>query len=98
MSLEVDRRDDLPMVHPEHDNYKYRTLQPDKQLVAHGSQAPGLRTQGRTWCGLRPTTLVLSIALAIAITLAVVAAGVGGSLAAKNKYVPDPKWCGPCQS
>jgi hypothetical protein len=90
MSLEVDRRNYLPTVYPEHDESKSLALHPENRQVAYESQAFEEKSQGRRWCGLRPATLLLSIALAIATALAVIAAGVGGSLAAKNKYVPHP--------
>lgn len=95
MSLEVDRRGDLPIKYPEHEDVKYAILQPDQQQAVHRAPWQPPNPQGRRLCGLRPTTLILTIALVVVTALAVVAAGVGGSLAAKNKYVPvsSPSKC-----
>ena len=86
MSLEVDRRNELPIGYQKHDSYKY-AISSVYQEAPHTSLAFEQHQQGRWICGLRPGTLMLSIALNIMIVLAIVAAGVGGSLAVENKNV-----------
>ena len=67
----------------EEDKYPYHL--PDGLQVAY-DQEPSYPHVWRT-CGLCPTTLILSVALALVTVLAIVAAAVGGSLAAKNANV-----------
>lgn len=86
MSLEVDRRGDAPEPYTKQEDYKY-SIQAADQQAYHATSVSGQPQKSRQVCGLRPATLVLSIALAVMTVLAVIAAGVGGSLAAKNKYM-----------
>ena len=67
----------------EEDKYPYHL--PDGLQVSC-EQEPFYPHVWRT-CKLRPTTLILSVALALVTALAIVAAAVGGSLAAKNANV-----------
>ena len=67
----------------EEDKYPYHL--PDGLQVTY-EQEPSYPHVWRT-CRLRPTTLILSVALALVTVLAIVAAAVGGSLAAKNVNV-----------
>ena len=67
----------------EEDKYPYHL--PDGLQVSY-EQEPSYPHVWRT-CRLRPTTLILSVALALVTVLAIVAAAVGGSLAAKNVNV-----------
>lgn len=67
----------------EEDKYPYHL--PDGLQVSY-DQEPSQLHFWRT-CRLRPTTLILSVALALVTVLAIVAAAVGGSLAAKNANV-----------
>ena len=90
MSLELDLRNTSPFVVQQNDeNYKYSYGEtPDQQ--AKPTDLPFQPTQQDTKrYPLRPVTLVLSILLALITVLAIVAASVGGSLAAKrsNQYV-----------
>ena len=64
----------------EEDKYPYHL--PDGLQVSYEKE-PSYPHVWRT-CRLRPTTLILSVALALVTVLAIVAAAVGGSLAAKN--------------
>lgn len=84
--LEVARHYDVPATNhtaKEEDKYPYdladglQVSYPEKP-----SSPPSLPVSRR-----RPTTLILSIALAFVTLLAIVAAAVGGSLAAKNAHV-----------
>lgn len=67
------------------DEDKYPYHLPDGLQVSY-KQDPSYRHGWRT-CRLRPTTLILSVALGLVTVLAIVAAAVGGSLAAKNANV-----------
>ena len=67
----------------EKDKYPYHL--PDGLQVSY-DQEPSYPHVWRT-CRLRPITLILSVALALVTALAIVAAAVGGSLAAKNANV-----------
>ena len=64
----------------EEDKFPYHL--PDGLQVSY-DQKPSYPHVWRT-CRLRPATLILSVALALVTVLAIVAAAVGGSLAAKN--------------
>ena len=64
----------------EEDKYPYHL--PDGLQVSYDHE-PSYPHFWRT-CSIRPTTLILSVALALVTVLAIVAAAVGGSLAAKN--------------
>ena len=79
--LELDRRNDsMP---DEGDKYVFYP----QQIGAQASQTPMPSQPGpssKRFCGLRLSTVVLSVALAVVTVLAVVAAAVGGSLAAKR--------------
>ena len=67
----------------EEDKYPYHL--PDGLQVSYDQES----SYPHLWrtCRLRPTTLILSVALALVTVLAIVAAAVGGSLAAKNANV-----------
>ena len=67
----------------EEDKYPYYL--PDGLQVSY-DQEPSYPNFWRT-CSIRSTTLILSVALALVTVLAIVAAAVGGSLAAKNANV-----------
>ena len=87
MSLEVDCRNDVPMINQSKEDPKYLVpriceLPSSKPLPLPYEQ----RRQNKHMWGLRPATLILSLALALMTVLAVVAAGVGASLAGKYKY------------
>ena len=69
----------------------------EREVYAYYHQPSGAQTSptpvasepgfpSKRFHGLRPTTLVLSVALAVVAVLAVVAAAVGGSLAAKRGH------------
>ena len=64
----------------EEDKYPYHL--PDGLQVSYEKEP----SYPHVWhtCRLRPTTLILSVALAFVTVLAIVAAAVGGSFAAKN--------------
>ena len=66
----------------EKDKYTYEHHLPDGLQVSNDQKPsyPHVRRNRK----LRPTTLILSVALALVTVLAIVAAAVGGSLAAKN--------------
>ena len=86
--LELDRRDDsaIALSKPEErEEYAY-SHQPSgaRTLPTPVALKPGLPS--KRFSGLRPTTLVLSVALAVVTLLAVVAAALGGSLAAKRGH------------
>ncbi len=85
--LEVDKRTNLPIpckVPSEGDNYINEITQDHLNTPQEHLIAPQQPPQGKHFCGLRPTTLLLSIAFASTLVLAAVAAGVAGSLAAKR--------------
>lgn len=84
--LELARHYDVPAASPmakEEDKYPYHL--PDGLQVSY----PEKPSSPPVWpvSRLRPTTVILSVALASVTLLAVVAAAVGGSLAAKNAHV-----------
>ena len=86
--LELDTRDDSPIVlstPEEHDKYAI-CHQPGGALISPTPVAAEPCPPSKRFYGLRPTTLVLSVALAIVTVLAIVAAAVGGSLAAKRGH------------
>ena len=87
MSLELDLRDETPVVaQPDNEGYKYSYMGPAYKHDAPPPQISASEPAQRNlkWCGLRRVTVVLSAALALATILAIIAAGVGGSLAAKR--------------
>lgn len=93
MSLEVDGRSQLPEVQqPEKESYAYANLPAAGQAKTaepFGASDKGdyeARPQGKKIFGLRATTLALGVALAVVTILAIVAAAVGGSLAAKRNH------------
>lgn len=85
MSLELDRRDDLPI--PQHADKEPYTPQNEKEnhnyLYSAGDHdaSKSLATHPR-----QKTTTLLSIALAIMTILAIVAAAVGGAIAGKRGH------------
>ncbi len=82
--LEVDGRNDLPFSYQkigETDKY-FNGTQHDP--VYDTKYAPQQPSQHKRFCGRRPDTFFLSIALALTLALAVVAASFAGSLAAKR--------------
>ena len=82
--LEVDGRTHAPIAYQKHgESDKYIDGLPQHDIT-HEEQAPQRPPQGKRYCRLRLTTLLLSIALALALVLAAVAAGVAGSLAARR--------------
>ena len=91
-SLELDQRSDLPSPSDlpgpspiNEDEEKYPYYLPDGLQVSYAEETSSWHN-GRVY-GLRPTTFILSIALASMTILAIVSAAVGGSLAAKaHKY------------
>lgn len=85
MDLEVDHRNDLPIPYQKYED-EYSIIQAGNPQASHAPPIYEKPQQSKLVCGLRPATLILSIALAIMTVLAVLAAGVGGFLAAKNKY------------
>lgn len=83
--LEVDGRNNLPIPYQKHDeDSKYYNGEEQGTRPPYEADPSEPHSQSRHFCGLRPPTLLLSIALAIFVVLAVVAAGVAGSLAAKR--------------
>lgn len=80
--LEVDGRNSLP-VPCQKQREKYKYYNGEEQCDQHPCNrfASDPRPQSRRFCGLRPVTFFLSIALALFVVLA---AGVAGSLAAKR--------------
>ena len=75
--LELDRRNNSKHVY----NHQPNDAQTSQIQLASEPGMPSKRV-----CSLRPITFVLSAALAIVAVLAVVAAAVGGSLAAKRDH------------
>lgn len=90
--LEVDARNDLPIAYPKHgEDSKFYIGDEQLHQPPYKTHPSEPNPRGRRFCGLRPITLILSIALTISVVLAGVAAGVAGSLAAKRggtRYVP----------
>ena len=83
--LEVDGRNNLPVpCQKQGEGYKY--YNGEEQCDQHSCNRcfSDPRTQSRQFCGLRPVTFFLSIALALFVVLAAIAAGAAGSLAAKR--------------
>ena len=82
MSLELDRRTDLPILQsPGQEPY-----QPQTNHNAHQSGHSTLYTSPREHVPKKPTVFLLGTALAAMTVLAVVAAAVGGSIAMKRKH------------
>lgn len=83
--LELDRRNESPISYQQPDEsekYAYYR-QPSGAQTSQIPMAPEPGPPSNRFSGLRPTTFILSAALAVVAMLAVLAAGVGGSLAAK---------------
>ena len=87
--LELDRRNDSPIpLHKPDEREKYAYYR--QSSGAQTSRAPvplESDPRSRRFCALRPTTLILSVAPAGVAVLAVVAAGAGGSQAAKRRHL-----------
>ena len=93
MSLEVDRRDDLP-IPQESQKEPFRYDETGKEArdyaYSNGDNGPSRFVPGQQkHSRQKSTVLFLSVALALMTILAALAAGIGGSLAAKrgNEYV-----------
>ena len=83
--LEVDGRNSLPVPCQKHgEDYKYYNGEEQCDQHPYNRCSSDPRSQSRHFCGLRPVTFFLSIALAVFVVLAAIAAGVAGSLAAKR--------------
>ena len=83
--LEVDGRNSLPVVcQKQSEDYKYYNGEEQCDQHPRNRRSLDARPQSRQFCGLRPVTFFLSIALAVFVVLAAIAAGVAGSLAAKR--------------
>lgn len=92
MALEVDRRAQFPEVQqPEKEILTSAGLGQGGGIAASGqpSYARDDETTGRSKriFGFRATTFILGVALIIVTILAIVAAAVGGSLAAKRNHL-----------
>ena len=92
--LELDGRFESPSTSPvKEEEYKYPYHLPDGLQVSYPEKPSSCHP--RHVFGFRFTTFILSVALATVTLLTIVAAGVGGSLAARNthKYlIPSPKF------
>lgn len=88
MSLEVDRRNDAPI--PQETQLDLSRDQAEKQIrhdpYLAENNAPMKLAPIQRQAGKKSTILVLGFALAIMTVLATLAAGVGGSLAAKRLH------------
>ncbi|KAL8948921.1 MAG: hypothetical protein Q9222_004925 [Ikaeria aurantiellina] len=92
MSLEVDYRENFPIPHNE--TQKEVHSQPNEKTTHGYAEAPARDIFPKSTAVQRhettkPITLLLAVALAIMTALAVVAAGVGGSIATKRKNEYD---------
>ena len=87
MSLEVDRRDDLPIPHqPQKEVFDYRDHKSSHYYAyptVDGLSPKPTIAQERAF--RRSPVLFLTIALAVMTILAAVAAGIGGSIATSRK-------------
>lgn len=86
--LEFDRRNDSPIPLPKPDRtekYAYNQ-QPSGGQMPQTPVASDPGPLNKRCCRLRSTTFILSAALAVIAVLAIIAAGVGGSLAAKRVH------------
>ncbi|KAL8720403.1 MAG: hypothetical protein Q9225_002723 [Loekoesia sp. 1 TL-2023] len=88
MSLEVDHRDNLPILQQPHKEVYSEKSSQSHVYPAINNQSPGPATmqQRAFW---KSPVLLLSIALAIVTILAAIAAGVGGSIAVQRKNEID---------
>ena len=85
--LELDKRFDQSNVQPvAEEEHKYPYHLPDGLQVSYEYDQKPSSSQARRVCWLRPTTFILSVAIASVTVLAIVAAAVGGSLAAKELH------------
>ncbi|KAL8826306.1 MAG: hypothetical protein Q9191_003877 [Dirinaria sp. TL-2023a] len=86
MSLEVDRRTDLPFPQQaQKEAYRYQNNEKESQSYAYAIADNGSPTPTQQRSSKRSSISLLAVALAVMTILAVVAAAVGGSIAEKRK-------------
>lgn len=90
MSLEVDRRNELPIpLESQKEPFRYQS-EPEKRdqnyPYSTGDHRPVTSLSAQQQHNEKATILFLSIAFAVMTVLAVVAAGIGGSIAAKRGH------------
>lgn len=84
MSLELDRRNDLPIPRePDQAPYKYQS-EKGNQVNTYPPGDPAPQTLSQQHARQKPLLRILSIALAVMTVLAAVAAGVGARVAEKR--------------
>ncbi len=88
MSLEVDRSNDMPIPQEtQHGLYKNQAGKQSRDYpYSAGDNEPTKIAPAQQQSGQKSTIVLLSLALVIMIVLATLAAGVGGSLAAKRAH------------
>lgn len=88
MSLEVDRRDDLPIPQDGHKGALANEAEKQVQDPMHSTRDDGFQkpTPEHQHRGERKTILFLSAALVFMSILAIIAAAVGGSIATKRAH------------